>query len=101
MEGLEKPALVVNPSEAVAAGVTHPPLVHVGVEARLEPGHSPALVMVVAVLVGAPLAVAAAGAAVADALGRVEIPHAHLEAEVPIGEGAHRADVDHVARVLV
>ena len=33
--------------------------------------------------------------------GGVEVPDAHLEAEVAVGQRAHGADVDDVARVLV
>ena len=38
-------------------------------------------------------------AAVADRRGAREVPDPGLEAEVPLGEGSHRADVDDVARV--
>src|SRR5215470_8418414 len=98
---LPKPALVVDPGKPVAARITNPPRVDLGVETRLETRDPPALVVVGAMLVGMHLDVAAARAAVADALGRVQVPHPHLEAEVAVGEGAHGADVDHVARVLV
>ena len=59
------------------SGVVRPPPVHVDVD------------------------VAAAGAARADGFRDVEIPDAHLEAELAVGERAHRADVHHVGRVVV
>src|SRR5215831_6604704 len=101
MLGLTEPALVVDPGETVAARIADPPRVDLGVETRLEAGDPPALVVVGTMLVGVHLDVAAARAAVANALGRVQVPYPHLEAEVTVGEGAHRTDVDHVARVLV
>src|SRR5437870_10938445 len=45
--------------------------------------------------------VAAARAARTDGLRAVQVPDAHREAEVAVGEGAHRADVHDVAGVLV
>ena len=99
--GRGEAGVVVDPVEAVAAGVAEPPLIDLGIEARLEPRHPLALVVVGALLVGVDLDVAPARAAVADALGGVEVPHPHLEAEVAVGERAHRADVDDVARVGV
>src|SRR5262249_31078510 len=94
-------ALVVDEAEAVAAGVADPPLVHVGVEARLDPGDPAPLVVVGPPPIGVGLDVAAARAPVADGPGGVEVPHADLEAEVAVGQRADRADVDDVARVLV
>ena len=47
------------------------------------------------------LDVAAARAARTHRLRRVEVPDAHLEAEVAIGQGAHGTDVDDVAGILV
>ena len=96
-----EPGLVVDPAEAVAARVADPPLVDLGILARLDPGHPLALVVMRAPAARVDLDIAPAGAAIAHRLGRVEVPDAHLEPEVAVGERAHRADVDHVARVLV
>ena len=91
----------VDPAVAVAAFVADPPGVDVGVEARLEPRHPAALGVMRAATIHVHVDVAAARTAGADRLRGVEIPHAHLEAEVTISERADRADVDHVGRVVV
>src|SRR2546427_713401 len=96
-----EPRLVVHEREPIAAGVTDPPAVDVRVEARLEARHAAPLVVVRAPAVHVHLDVAAARAARTDGLRAVQVPDAHREAEVAVGEGAHRADVYDVAGVLV
>src|SRR5436190_2249284 len=62
---------------------------------------SPAARVVRALAVDVDVDVAAARAPGTDGLRRVEIPDAHLEAEVPVGQRAHGTDVHDVARVVV
>ena len=97
----EEATVVVDPAEAVAALVADPPPVHVGVVARLDARDPAALVVVGPPPAVVHLDVAAPRAPVADRAGGVEVPHPDLEAELPVGERAHRADVDDVARVVV
>src|SRR5205823_789799 len=94
-------ALVVHRAEAIAADVADPPRVDRVVEARLQPRHAPAARVVRALAVDVDVDVAAARAPGTDGLRRVEIPDAHLEAEVPVGQRAHGTDVHDVARVVV
>src|SRR5262249_24161900 len=96
-----QPAFVVHEAEAVAPLVAEPPFIDVGVEARLEPRHAPAPRVVGASAVDVDVDVAAAGATRADRFGRVEVPDPDLKAEMAVGQGAHRADVDDVAGILV
>src|SRR5437870_8914745 len=94
-------ARVVHEPVAVAALVAEPPLVNVGVEARLEPGDPLAAGVMRAPTIDVDLDVAPARATRADGLGGVEVPDADLEAEVAVSERAHRADVHDVPGVLV
>src|SRR5437870_3081587 len=96
-----EPRLVVHEREPVAAVVADPPAVDVRVEARLEARHTAPLVVVRAPAVHVRLDVAAARAARTHGLRAIQVPDAHREAEVAVGEGAHRADVYDVAGVLV
>src|SRR5207248_1726210 len=74
---------------------------HVLVEAWLEARDAPALGVMRAAAIDVDVDVAAARAARTDRLRGVEVPDAHLEPEVAVRQRADRADVDHVARILV
>src|SRR5207302_762586 len=99
--GDHEPCGVVHKREAVAPVVADPPAVDVGVEARLEARHAAPVVVVRAPTVHVHLDVAAARAPRADRRRAVQIPDAHREPEVTVGQGAHRADVHDVAGVFV
>ncbi|TPW21158.1 MAG: hypothetical protein FD126_961 [Elusimicrobia bacterium] len=86
---------------AVAALVAHPPAVDFGVVAGLEAGDAAAVGVPGALGVRVDLDRTAARAAGADGGRAVQVPGAHREAEVLVGEGADGADVDDVARVGV
>src|SRR5205814_8211179 len=94
-------AAIVHRVEAVASHVADPPRVHGLVEARLQARHAPAAGVVRALAIDVHVHVAAARAAGTHRLGGVEVPDAHLEAELAVGQGAHRADVHHVAGIVV
>src|SRR5207249_11382301 len=99
--GREQAVLVVDERAPVAPGVAEPPAVDGLVVTRLEPGHPAALGVVGPPAVHVDVDVAAARAPGADGLRAVEVPHAHLEAEVAVGQGADGTDVHHVAGVRV
>src|SRR5205823_6776842 len=99
--GSEEPFGRVHEAEPVASGVADPPLVDLRVVARLKPGDAAPFGVMRAAPVHVDLDVAAARAARADRLGGVEVPDAHLEPEVAVGQGADGTDVDHVGGVLV
>src|SRR5262249_59704283 len=88
-------------AEAVPALVADPPVVHVGIEAGLQPDDPAALRVVRALRVGVDFDIAAPSTPRADGLRTIEIPDAGLEAEVAVGQRPHRADVDDVAGVRV
>src|SRR5207253_621700 len=94
-------ARIVDESVAIAALIAHPPVVHGLVEPRLEARDTAALRVMRPAPVDVDLDVAAARAARTHRLRRVEVPDAHLEAEVAIGQRAHGTDVDDVAGILV
>src|SRR5262249_26818675 len=96
-----KPGGRVDVAEAVAPLVADPPVVHVWVEARLQPDDPAALRMVDALRVGVDLDVAAARAPRADRLRAIQVPDASLEAKIAVGQRADWADVDDVAGVGV
>src|SRR5256884_8931793 len=96
-----EPRLVVHERKPVAPVVADPPAVDVGVEARLETRHAAPLVVVRAPAVHVPPRLSAARAPPAHRRRAVAIPDTHREAAVAVGQGAHRADVHHVAGVLV
>src|SRR5204862_427476 len=63
--------------------------------------HPPAAGVVRALAIDVHVHVAAARAAGTHRLGGVEVPDAHLETELAVGQRAHRADVHHVAGIVV
>src|SRR3989454_3623636 len=99
--GYEESVRVVDEPEPVAPGVAEPPAVDVRVEARLEPRDPAPVGVMRPTSVHVRVDVAAARASGAHGLGRLEVPHAHLEAEVAVGQRADRTDVHDVARILV
>jgi hypothetical protein len=88
---------LVDPAKTKAPLITHPPLVNVRIVAGLQAQDPRALVQVGTVEHKMDIRVAPLGATCTHGRGAREVPDPGLEPEIPVGEGAHRADVNDIA----
>src|SRR5207247_8441292 len=91
----------IDPAKPVAALIAQPPLVHIRVVTRLDAHHTSAVVQMRPVEHVMQVYVAPLTAAIAHGRRAREIPNPGLETEIPLGQCAHRADVNHVRGVRI